>query len=56
MTQAWPILEFLFIMEHIFSIIFVISTIVCAGNRRKEFSKPVQGLMWNAGAVSTAEW
>jgi sulfite oxidase len=34
----------------------VISTIVCAGNRRKEFSKPVQGLMWNAGAVSTAEW
>ena len=34
----------------------VITTIVCAGNRRKEFQKPVQGLMWDAGAVSTAEW
>jgi len=33
-------------------------TLQCAGNRRKELERvsPVQGLEWDCGAISTAEW
>ncbi|KAE8626481.1 hypothetical protein XENTR_v10006639 [Xenopus tropicalis] len=33
-------------------------TLQCAGNRRSEMSavKPVKGLDWNSGAISTAHW
>eukprot|EP01125_Pyxidicula_operculata_P014122 TRINITY_DN468_c2_g1_i2.p1 TRINITY_DN468_c2_g1~~TRINITY_DN468_c2_g1_i2.p1 ORF type:complete len:553 (+),score=117.92 TRINITY_DN468_c2_g1_i2:2064-3722(+) len=36
----------------------VIATIQCAGNRRTHMSsvKPVQGLSWDAGAISNAMW
>jgi sulfite oxidase len=34
------------------------ATLQCAGNRRSEQNlvKPVSGVLWNAGAISTAEW
>ncbi len=36
----------------------VAATITCAGNRRIEMSavKPISGVQWDAGAISTAEW
>jgi len=37
----------------------VVATIQCAGNRRTEMNKenkPVKGLAWTQGAISTAEW
>jgi sulfite oxidase len=36
----------------------VVTTMQCAGNRRKEMSdtKPVKGLDWTIGAIGTAEW
>jgi sulfite oxidase len=36
----------------------ITATIQCSGNRRSEMSasKPVKGLEWTAGAISTAEW
>jgi sulfite oxidase len=34
------------------------ATIQCAGNRREELNlvKPVSGVLWDAGAIGTAEW
>ncbi len=34
------------------------ATIQCAGNRREEMNlvKPVTGVLWDAGAIGTAEW
>ncbi|XP_056370939.1 sulfite oxidase, mitochondrial isoform X1 [Oenanthe melanoleuca] len=36
----------------------VIATLQCAGNRRSEMSRvrPVKGLAWDIGAISTARW
>jgi len=36
----------------------ITATLQCAGNRRHELEKvaPVQGLEWDCGAISTAEW
>lgn len=36
----------------------VVATVQCAGNRRSELSlvRPVKGLSWSHGAISTAEW
>lgn len=36
----------------------IVATIQCAGNRRSELArvKPVKGLPWGSGAISTAEW
>jgi sulfite oxidase len=36
----------------------VVATLQCAGNRRSELNtkKPVKGLEWGIGAISTAEW
>ena len=36
----------------------IISTIQCAGNRRKEFNKieSTLGLAWDCGAISNAKW
>jgi sulfite oxidase len=36
----------------------VLSTVQCAGNRRSELAavKPIKGLDWGPGAISTAEW
>jgi sulfite oxidase len=41
-----------------FSIYKIPITLQCSGNRRKEMHKhePVQGLMWDINAISTAEW
>ena len=36
----------------------VLATVQCAGNRREEMVavKPVRGLNWGPGAISTSEW
>lgn len=36
----------------------VLSTVQCAGNRRSELAavKPIKGLDWGPGAISTAVW